>query len=439
MSFFDLLGLVHARAHRRLLGEHHLRQGRVGDLADVEQGAGQRGVDLGEQLLAAPLREHLGARRRRSWAPAPRPPSAAACSALTAAAPVSRRAASTRARSALASFSNSAFALSLPKHRSAVVDRLVGLWRSWSQAVAWPCRQARRRCSWQGLLGVKGVRWSGMISAGRIAVASSRGRRVSFVSPPGRLAEPVDKLRPSLRRRASRWSRPERSWPCTARRRRRARAALAAGRVLRPPRLRRRGGGRRGRGARGAGRRAAPALAILDINMPGENGLSLARWMREAHPRVGLVMLTTASDTIDRVVGLELGADDYVPKPFEMRELLARVRAVLRRAETTAAAAAAPAAGRRAAAPSPPRRLRRLPARPRRAPPARRRRARHRHQRRRVRPAGAVRAPSQPAAEPRPDHGAGAQPRLGRVRPLDRPAHHAAAAQDREATPTSRS
>jgi DNA-binding response OmpR family regulator len=87
----------------------------------------------------------------------------------------------------------------------------------------------------------------------------------------------------------------------------------------------------------------APALAILDINMPGENGLSLARWMREAHPRVGLVMLTTASDTIDRVVGLELGADDYEPKPFEMRELLARVRAVLRRAETTVAAAAAPA------------------------------------------------------------------------------------------------
>jgi len=94
----------------------------------------------------------------------------------------------------------------------------------------------------------------------------------------------------------------------------------------------------------------APALAILDINMPGENGLSLARWMREAHPRVGLVMLTTASDTIDRVVGLELGADDYVPKPFEMRELLARVRAVLRRAETTAAAPAAPApSGRRVA------------------------------------------------------------------------------------------
>jgi len=109
--------------------------------------------------------------------------------------------------------------------------------------------------------------------------------------------------------------------------------------------------------ARAALAARTPALAILDINMPGENGLSLARWMREAHPRVGLVMLTTASDTVDRVVGLELGADDYVPKPFEMRELLARVRAVLRRAETTAAAAAAPAASNGIAAPAPGRRV----------------------------------------------------------------------------------
>ena len=82
----------------------------------------------------------------------------------------------------------------------------------------------------------------------------------------------------------------------------------------------------------------APALAILDINMPGENGLSLARWLRESQPRTGLVMLTTAGESIDRIVGLELGADDYLPKPFEMRELLARVRAVLRRTEVTAAA-----------------------------------------------------------------------------------------------------
>lgn len=74
-----------------------------------------------------------------------------------------------------------------------------------------------------------------------------------------------------------------------------------------------------------------PALAVLDVNMPGENGLSLARWLREAHPRVGIVMLTTAGESVDRIVGLELGADDYIPKPFEMRELLARTRAVLRR------------------------------------------------------------------------------------------------------------
>ncbi|MBP6816171.1 MAG: response regulator [Burkholderiaceae bacterium] len=95
---------------------------------------------------------------------------------------------------------------------------------------------------------------------------------------------------------------------------------------------------------------AAPDLAILDVNMPGENGLSLARWLRESHPRVGLVMLTTAGEAVDRIVGLELGADDYVPKPFEMRELLARVRAVLRRTSVeapssgTAGAAAAQAA-----------------------------------------------------------------------------------------------
>lgn len=88
-----------------------------------------------------------------------------------------------------------------------------------------------------------------------------------------------------------------------------------------------------------------PDLALLDINMPGENGLSLARWLREAHPGVGLVMLTTAGEAIDRIVGLELGADDYIPKPFELREVLARVRALLRRLQVGAGgAASAPAA-----------------------------------------------------------------------------------------------
>ena len=96
-----------------------------------------------------------------------------------------------------------------------------------------------------------------------------------------------------------------------------------------------------------------PDIAILDVNMPGENGLSLARFLRETHPRLGLVMLTTAGESVDRIVGLELGADDYLPKPFEMRELLARSRAVLRRlaaatgAAGPAAAAAAETATRR--------------------------------------------------------------------------------------------
>ena len=104
---------------------------------------------------------------------------------------------------------------------------------------------------------------------------------------------------------------------------------------------------------------APPTLAILDVNMPGENGLSLARWLREAHPRVGIVMLTTAGESVDRIVGLELGADDYLPKPFELRELLARVRSVLRRAGAApvgvpagagAAAAAAVVSARRSTA-----------------------------------------------------------------------------------------
>ena len=87
-----------------------------------------------------------------------------------------------------------------------------------------------------------------------------------------------------------------------------------------------------------------PELAVLDINMPGETGLSLARWLREAHPGVAIVMLTTVGEAIDRIVGLEMGADDYIGKPFELRELLARVRAVLRRSVPAAATAAATAA-----------------------------------------------------------------------------------------------
>jgi two-component system phosphate regulon response regulator OmpR len=78
--------------------------------------------------------------------------------------------------------------------------------------------------------------------------------------------------------------------------------------------------------------RELPALVMLDVGLPGEDGFALARWLREKSPRIGIIMVTAASDTVDRVVGLETGADDYIAKPFEPRELLARVKSVLRRA-----------------------------------------------------------------------------------------------------------
>jgi two-component system phosphate regulon response regulator OmpR len=82
------------------------------------------------------------------------------------------------------------------------------------------------------------------------------------------------------------------------------------------------------------------ALVVLDITMPGEDGLTLARYLREHHA-CGILMLTAAGEVIDRIVGLEVGADDYMTKPFEPRELLARVKSVLRRIADEAHAAAA--------------------------------------------------------------------------------------------------
>ncbi len=76
-----------------------------------------------------------------------------------------------------------------------------------------------------------------------------------------------------------------------------------------------------------------PQVAVIDVHMPGEDGLSLARWLRVERPRLGIVMLSTASETVDRIIGLEVGADDYVAKPFELRELLARVKGLLRRTQ----------------------------------------------------------------------------------------------------------
>jgi len=79
-------------------------------------------------------------------------------------------------------------------------------------------------------------------------------------------------------------------------------------------------------------------LVVLDINMPGEDGLSLARFLRE-QTDIPVVMLTAAGEVVDRIVGLEMGADDYLAKPVDLRELLARVKAVLRRFQSARATA----------------------------------------------------------------------------------------------------
>ena len=76
-------------------------------------------------------------------------------------------------------------------------------------------------------------------------------------------------------------------------------------------------------------------LVVLDLNMPGEDGLTLCRNLR-AKSTLPVIMLTARSEPLDRILGLEMGADDYLPKPFEPRELLARIRAVLRRSGTQA-------------------------------------------------------------------------------------------------------
>jgi two-component system phosphate regulon response regulator OmpR len=87
-------------------------------------------------------------------------------------------------------------------------------------------------------------------------------------------------------------------------------------------------------------------VAILDIQMPGEDGLSLARWLR-GRSRIGIIFATAADQPVERIIGLELGADDYITKPYELRELLARVRSILRRMGDAAAPVAAPAEARR--------------------------------------------------------------------------------------------
>ena len=102
------------------------------------------------------------------------------------------------------------------------------------------------------------------------------------------------------------------------------------------------GGGQAGLAALAAGGFDA---VLLDVMMPGLDGLSVLRTLRDAGHRVPVIMLTARGDEADRVVGLELGADDYVAKPFSPRELLARLRAVLRRTQPDTLAEKLSAAG----------------------------------------------------------------------------------------------
>jgi two-component system OmpR family response regulator len=102
-----------------------------------------------------------------------------------------------------------------------------------------------------------------------------------------------------------------------------------------------------GKSLRGAIEIGVPDLVVLDLNMPEEDGLSIIRDLK-SRINVPVIMLTATASPIDRVVGLELGADDYIAKPCELRELMARIRSVLRRS-TPVKAAAAPEASAKAA------------------------------------------------------------------------------------------
>ncbi|MEX1034733.1 MAG: response regulator [Sneathiella sp.] len=88
------------------------------------------------------------------------------------------------------------------------------------------------------------------------------------------------------------------------------------------------------------------SLVILDINIPGDDGLTLARYLRETSD-IAIIMLTAAGEVVDRIIGLEVGADDYLTKPVDLRELFARIKSVLRRLKLAASPEQAASAGKR--------------------------------------------------------------------------------------------
>jgi two-component system OmpR family response regulator len=89
------------------------------------------------------------------------------------------------------------------------------------------------------------------------------------------------------------------------------------------------------------GQQSPVDLVILDLMLPGEDGLTLARSLR-SESGIGIIILTGRGETVDRIIGLEMGADDYLPKPFHLRELLARVKSVLRRVQSRTEASPPP-------------------------------------------------------------------------------------------------
>ncbi len=164
-----------------------------------------------------------------------------------------------------------------------------------------------------------------------------------------------------------------------------------------------------------------PQLVLLDLKLPGEDGLALARSLRERHD-VAIIMVTAADSVVDRVVGLEVGADDYIAKPFDLRELLARVKSVLRRAQAGAGGAAAAAKTVKVGSCTLDLGAHRL------LDAAGDRGPAHQHG---VRPAARIRRAPEPGALSRPAARPDPQPRVGAVRPLDRHPDRTAAAQAR--------
>lgn len=97
-----------------------------------------------------------------------------------------------------------------------------------------------------------------------------------------------------------------------------------------------------GESALSAVERLRPALVVLDVMLPKLDGFEVCRRLRASHPNTAILMLTARDEDIDKILGLELGADDYLTKPFNPRELVARVKAILRRGERQASAEVKP-------------------------------------------------------------------------------------------------